>query len=324
MSKVVSVLMAVYRPNRDFFAQQLRSINYQTYKPIRVYICDDSVDEQEHQKIMEIITAELTRVPFIVLTNTDNLGSSQTFAKLTQIAQGDYFAYADQDDIWDDNKIEQLVCAIEKDRALLAYSHLRVIDDKGDVIAQRFSDYNSRIQMMEGEELFSFFIRRNCVTGCSMLVDTSLAKQSLPFSKDYIHDHWLALYASLYGKITLVKEALMSYRIHDHNQIGKSILKNVETIEDYIPSKLSKEYEKFSTLQDRLHLSPHQKEILDIELKDIQARIKWFEKPSFKTYKALQSFKEKDAQLAKFEVAIRVLPKVLSNKIIQKVKQKER
>lgn len=324
MSKTVSILMAVYKPNMDFFIQQLRSINNQTYKGLRLYICDDSVDDAEHRKIVDVVKQEITHMPFIMLTNTENIGSSQTFEKLTKVAQGDYFAYADQDDIWDCYKIERLVDVIEKEKSLLAYSHLRVIDEQGTIIAQKFSEYNSRVQMMTGDNLFGFFIRRNCVTGCSMLVDVNLAKQALPFSKDYIHDHWLALYASLYGKITLVKEALMSYRIHDHNQIGKSILKNVETIEDYIPSKLSKEYEKFSTLQDRLHLSPHQKEILDIELKDIQARIKWFEKPSFKTYKALQSFKEKDAQLAKFEVAIRVLPKVLSNKIIQKVKQKER
>lgn len=320
MSKTVSILMAVYRPNIDFFIQQLRSINFQTYKALRLYICDDSVDAITHQKIVEVVKQEITNIPFIMLTNTENLGSSRTFEKLTQIAQGDYFAYADQDDIWDNHKIEALVSAIEKEQSLLVYSHLRVIDANGDVIAQRFSEYNPRIQMMSGDNLFSFFIRRNCVTGCSMLVDMNLAKQSLPFLTDYIHDHWLALCASVQGKVALIDEALVSYRIHGNNQIGKSVLKGVETIDDYVPHKLSKEYDKFSRLKNRLHLSPQQKEVLDEEIRNVQARINWFNKPNLANYKALKLFKQQDAQLAKFETLIRVLPKAIANRIIRKVK----
>lgn len=320
MSKTVSILMAVYKPNAEFFVQQLRSINKQTYKALRLYICDDSVDAVEHQKIVNMVQQEITHIPFIMLTNTENIGSSQTFEKLTKIAQGDYFAYADQDDIWDSQKIEKLVDAIEKEKSLLAYSHLRVIDEKGMLIAQKFSDYNPRVQMMSGENLFNFFIRRNCVTGCSMLVDVNLAKQALPFSKDYIHDHWLALYTSIYGKMTLVEDALVNYRIHGNNQIGKSVLKGVETIDDYVPHKLSKEYDKFSRLQNRLRLSPQQKQILDTELQNVQARINWFERPSVKTYQALKMFKQQDKQLAKFETLVRLLPKKIANKIIQKVK----
>lgn len=320
MSKTVSILMAVYKPNVEFFLHQLRSINRQTYKALRLYICDDSMNTLEHQKILDMVKQEITHIPFIMLTNTENIGSSQTFEKLTKIAQGDYFAYADQDDIWDEHKIERLVGAIEKDNSLLAYSHLRVIDEQGEVIAQKFSEYNPRIQMMSGENLFEFFIRRNCITGCSLLVDGNLAKQALPFSKDYIHDHWLGLFASIYGKITLVEDALVSYRIHGNNQIGRSVLKGVETIDDYVPYKLTKEYDKFSRLQNRLHLSPQQKEMLDKELQSVQARISWFEKPSVTTYRALKRFKQQDKQLAKFETLVRLLPKKIANKIIQKVK----
>lgn len=320
MSKTVSILMAVYKPNIEFFIQQLRSINYQTYKKLRLYICDDSVDVMEHEQIVEIVKQEITNIPFIMLTNTENLGSSQTFEKLTKIAQGDYFAYADQDDIWDEQKIEKLVEAIEQDNHLLAYSHLRVVDEQGVVISQKFSEYNPRIQMVSGENLFEFFIRRNCVTGCSMLVDANLAKRALPFLKDYIHDHWLALYASICGKIILVEDTLVSYRIHGNNQIGKSVLKGVETIDDYVPHKLLKEYDKFSRLQKRLHLSPQQQEKLDKELQSVQARINWFRRPSLTTYQTLKTFRQQDKQLAKFEMLVRLLPKKIANKIIQKLK----
>lgn len=320
MSSTVSILMAVYKPNIEFFIQQLRSINAQTYKALRLYICDDSFDDIEHQKIVTIVKQEITSIPFILLTNTENLGSSRTFEKLTKIAQGDYFSYADQDDIWDKHKIETLVNNIQKEQGLLSYSHLRVIDKNGNVISQRFSEYNPRIQMMSGDHLMAFFIRRNCVTGCSMLVDANLAKQALPFSDDYIHDHWLALYASIHGKIVLVDEPLVSYRLHGNNQIGKSVLNGVETIDDYVPLKLSKEYDKFSRLKDRLQLSPPQKEVLDLELRQVKARIDWFTRPSLKTYRALKLFKQQDAQLAKFEMLVRILPKTLANKLIQKVK----
>lgn len=320
MNKVVSVLMAVYKPDSAFFMQQLRSINDQTYPNMRVYICDDSVDALEHQKIMEMVTQELTKVPFIMMTNTENLGSSQTFEKLTKVAQGEYFAYADQDDIWDSQKIETLVLAIEKEQSVLAYSHLRVIDENGNVMASRFNEYNPRIQMMSGKDLFSFFVRRNCVTGCSMLVTAQLAKQAIPFSKDYIHDHWLALHASMVGDICLVEDALVSYRIHGNNQIGKSVLKGVETIDDYRVHKLQSEHDKLNRLYHQLHLTPQQEHVLDEELSAVKARMNWFAKPSVKTYKALRSFRQSDKQLAKFETIIRLVPKAIANKIIQKVK----
>jgi hypothetical protein len=42
------------------------------------------------------------------------MGSNKTFERLTAFAEGKYVAYCDQDDIWEDNKIELLVNRLEK------------------------------------------------------------------------------------------------------------------------------------------------------------------------------------------------------------------
>ncbi|QTU83108.1 glycosyltransferase [Carnobacteriaceae bacterium zg-C25] len=321
MNKEVAVLLAVYYPNMTFLKQQLRSLNDQTYNKMRIYICDDSANEKEYASISKLVQQELTNKPYILFANAQNLGSTKTFERLTQLAQGDYVAYCDQDDIWETDKIEKQVITIEHTQSRLVYSHLRVINAQNDVISERFSEYNPRIEMVEGENLFSFFVRRNCVTGCSLLMDSAVAKQAMPFHSEYVHDHWLALHASLSGKITCIKESLVQYRLHGDNQIGSTRLYGVENIEDYVPNKLVKEYDKLSTLFDVLPLTPQQKEVLEAELKSIQARIDWFKKPSASTYRALKSFRKEDAQLAKFETVVRLLPKKWANKVIRKIKQ---
>ena len=132
----ISVLLAVYKPNRTFFRKQLDSINKQTYKNIELIVMDDSDDREEFNQISSIINEHITNIDYKVYANECNVGSNRTFEKLTQIADGDYFAYCDQDDIWEEYKIETLVNEIKKENAVVCYSDLSVIDEDDQQISE--------------------------------------------------------------------------------------------------------------------------------------------------------------------------------------------
>lgn len=321
MMKTVAVLLAVYHPDKAFFQQQLRSLNAQTYANMRIYICDDSADVSVYNDISQMVQQELTNHPYILFANVTNLGSNQTFERLTQLAQADYVAYCDQDDVWHAEKIEKQVLAIEQTDSTLVYSHLRVIDANNQVLAQRFSDYNQRIKMVEGEALFSFFIRRNCVTGCTLMMLADVAKQALPFSSDYVHDHWLALCASAAGKITLIKEALVDYRLHGNNQIGKTMLHGVDTIEAYRSIKLQAEQQKLQRLLNDVRLTPRNKEKVQHELTMVTDRMAWFDRISVARLMKMCQFYKMDKQLALFEMGLKLVPKAMANRMIKRVKE---
>ena len=76
----------------------------------------------------------------------------------------------------------------------------------------------------------SYFFR-NCTAGCSMLMRADIAKQAVPFPKQTVADHWLAIWAAYSGSIVFVDKAMLKYRQHSRNQTG--ILSGVTDKESY-------------------------------------------------------------------------------------------
>lgn len=107
--KKVAVVMSTYNGEK-YIKEQLDSILNQTYKNIKIVIRDDGSKDntvkiikeyQENNKNIELIEGE-------------NLGFIKSFFELLKIENADYYAYADQDDIWLENKIELAVNSLDK------------------------------------------------------------------------------------------------------------------------------------------------------------------------------------------------------------------
>lgn len=316
----ISVLLAVYKPNRTFFRKQLDSINKQTYKNIELIVMDDSDDREEFNQISSIINEHITNIDYKVYANECNIGSNRTFEKLTQIADGDYFAYCDQDDIWEEYKIETLVNEIKKENAVVCYSDLSVIDEDDQQISDSFKKMSKRLNHVYGDKQYSYFLRRNSITGCTMLIHGDIAKQSLPFPKnnEYVHDHWLTLYASCKGRVAYVEKPLIRYRIHSNNQIGAKVLDGIGNKKDYIEKKLYIEKAKI----DFVKSSSIGNENSDIE-KEIKAfedfvstRLAFFQNKNLSNTIAFLKLLKLDPTLILFELLVNISPNLMSNKVI--------
>ena len=217
---LISILMAVYDPDLEWLKEQLMSLNAQTYPNLCLYIRDDASAQVPFQAIQSCIQDCITAFPFLLRRNEANIGSSRTFQRLTQEAEGDYFAYCDQDDIWLPEKVETLVGELESRRAVLACSDVIVIDADGKQTADSITKLRPRHRFCSGEGLAGELIYRNFVIGCTMLLPARLAKDACPFAKSMVHDHYLALYAALHGAIYSHPTPLIQYRIHGGNQTG--------------------------------------------------------------------------------------------------------
>lgn len=100
-SPLVSILMAVYKPNKKWIVEQLDSLNEQTYENIELLVYDDC---PEFPISEELIGKYITNFSYVVVSGTKNEGSNKAFEELTKIANGEFFAYCDQDDIWEKEK----------------------------------------------------------------------------------------------------------------------------------------------------------------------------------------------------------------------------
>ncbi|WP_181186175.1 glycosyltransferase [Alkalicoccus urumqiensis] len=318
---LVNIVVAVYKPNAEYFKKLLDSLNNQTYNKIAFLFRDDSDDEEEHKEITKMIQEKITKFEYCIYKNECNLGSNKTFELLTKSSTGEFIAYCDQDDIWEKDKIARLLEHILKENAVLCYSNLSIIDDNDNLVACSFKDVNKRVKHMYGENLFSYFLRRNSVTGCTMLIKADVAKKAIPFChKYYVHDHWLTLYASTQGTIAYLNKPLVKYRIHDNNQIGASMLVAVNSREDYINNKLLKENNKYEYLLKEFKFNKIQREKIQAMKNWTERRKVFFEKKSVKnTYFMVRSLRE-DWQLIIFELFINFAPDGIVKKVFSKIK----
>lgn len=322
MTPNVEILLATYKPDLRFLKIQLESLNQQDYPNLFLSVRDDSADFNSFTLIKEMLETTITRIPYSLQCNETNIGSSRTFMKLTEDSSGDWLAYCDQDDDWIVTKISRLIAIAEKEKAVLIYSDLSIIDQNGIQIHTSFKSMNPRLKHVYGENKFSFFLRRNSVTGCTMLVSKEIARQALPFEIDhYVHDHWLALYASSKGRIAYSPEPLVRYRIHGNNQIGNSILRGILNTHDYVEIRLKKEIDMYRSLLLKNRFGMRENLIIEHKLQWATKRDKFMRTRKLSTLIAEVSALRDDPQLVFFEMVLALAPKHVSETILRRMQK---
>jgi glycosyltransferase involved in cell wall biosynthesis len=298
---LISIVMAVYKPNEVFLRKQLVSLNSQYYPNLELIICDDSGDQRNLKKeIYEIVSNTIKNFKWKLSCNKQNIGSNRTFEQLTELAEGQYIAYCDQDDIWEPNKLDLLYESIEKNGAILAYSDLCIIDRDDRIVHRSLRRLAPRLKHVYGDHLYRYFIKSNSVTGCTILVNSEIAKEAVPFVTGFVHDHWLALYASTKGSIAYVPKPLVRYRIHKDNQIGASRFIGINSKADYLNARLYPKKEELTQLNKRF-AKPEVIKVINAELVNINQRIAFLERKSVTSFIRLILICYKDPVLLLFE-----------------------
>ena len=318
MDKLVSVIIATYNPNIIWFEKQLNSINNQTYSNIEVILLDDCSEYEKYLDVNEIASI-IRRFPLKIYRNDKNLGSNKAFEKLVNLASGDYIAFCDQDDIWNNEKIEVLVSEIENiPNTLLAYSDMKIIDDNDNIIYNSMRTYRKRHVFFEGDNLFKQLIYRNFVVGCTMLVKKDIVLKSLPFVDSMVHDHYIALFASCFGNIKFVNKPLIFYRQHGNNQTG--VFMNVSNKKNYEIVRIDSFIKRINDLSINIYIKNKQE--LSIARKWGVNRKKWWQNFNFKAMFNMMKLKSCDSTTTFFELLFARVPNFIFKKVIYAIKNK--
>jgi glycosyltransferase involved in cell wall biosynthesis len=230
----ISVAMCTYNGSR-FLLEQLESLSSQQRLPDELVISDDrSADET-----LEIARAFALRAPFPVLIkqNEHNMGSSLNFEQAVGMCNGTIIALADQDDIWEPQKLTVMQNIFnEHSKAGYVFSDANLLDGNGELTGRKLWDsvsFTGAIsrQFIETGQVAAL-LRRSLVTGATMAFRSSLKTVIMPFSPYFVHDYWISLLASgvtSYG--VPIPECLIQYRQHSEQQIGarkKSLYEKVK------------------------------------------------------------------------------------------------
>lgn len=212
----VAVLMSTYNGEK-YLLEQVESISKQRGVSVSIFIRDDCSSDGT-KKILNKVKKDYGAH---VILDTNNIGPANSFMQLLYATSGyDYYAFADQDDIWLDDK---LITAINKISSFecpsLYCSNQIVFDDSGN----KYNRYNNRPNLDPISVIFS-----NSIAGCTMVFNHQLSeilkdKDNRPRPNVLslrMHDTWTVLVALLCGKVVYDEKGHILYRIHDNNAVG--------------------------------------------------------------------------------------------------------
>ena len=223
----------------DFLQHQLNSIANQSLLPSKIIVSDDRSTDLTLE-ILDKWTNEHSISVEILPHHSYNLGCCRNFERLLSYSSANYVMLADQDDCWDSNKAELLVNQLiyyehiyGACTPLLVHSDLRLIDESGHLISDSFFAFQNLNPYRNDWLSISM---QNIVTGCACIVNRSCIDKALPFTDNTIlHDWWLALVASRFGKIIYLSSTCLDYRQHSSNVVGaigfnKNALKRIRQL----------------------------------------------------------------------------------------------
>jgi len=128
---------------------------------------------------------------------------------LTQ-ASGDYIFLADQDDVWEPNKMAVVLPLLKKYELVL--TDCQLVDQDGSKIKPSF------FALRKSRPGFWYNLRRNSYMGCCMAFRSTLLTHALPFpSHIHMHDWWIGLLAEARGQVHFISQPLLQYRRHGSN-----------------------------------------------------------------------------------------------------------
>lgn len=236
MQDKVDILVSIYNPNLKYLEQQLVSLDNQTYENIEIIIFDDCIDKRCDTSVFEkcIKKKKYQLLPY----NSENLGYVKAFETLVKASDGAYIAFCDQDDIWDDTKIEKSVDCIKREKTLLVTTDRRIIN-QDDVVVNpsiRHSSNKKYDTWASLEDIGKYNFFTTCAIGMCILVDGDFVRSIVPFSEYEAHDKWVTACAACRGTVSYLDEVLASYRRHGKNVSG--ILSGVDSKKDYICSRV--------------------------------------------------------------------------------------
>lgn len=197
-----------------YLSQQLDSILGQQEVDVSILIRDDGSKDGT----IAILENYSSRFPNVSYYLGNNVGPCMSFFDLLNHSQGyDYYAFGDQDDVWDNDKLLRAIEMINhySDNSPVLYcSNLRVVDKDLNFCRNAQSSYDTSRRYAA---LVDFY-----AVGCTEVFNQAAADITKSHLRTdcIMHDSWVFMICNFFGNVIYDNESHINYRQHDHNVIG--------------------------------------------------------------------------------------------------------
>jgi len=221
---LVHILMATYNGEK-YIKQQIDSIIAQSHQEFVLYINDDNSSDATFDIASEYAQKEPNKI--IVTRNKVNSGSAKrNFFGMLATHKHDYLMLCDQDDVWLPDKISKTMIKMKELENLHGVNMPILVHTDLCVVNQDLQLINSSHKQAMGLDFTRIALQQvliqNVVTGNTVMYNRSLS-ELIGCEPEYfiMHDWWLKLIASSFGKIgSLGESQTVLYRQHGKNEVG--------------------------------------------------------------------------------------------------------
>lgn len=216
MSKV-SVCLAVYKTKPEYLKECIESILNQTFTDFEFLIVDDCPEDKKCEKIIQSYKDE--RIKYY--RNEINLGISGTRNKLLDLAQGEYIAVMDHDDVSLPMRFEKQVAYLDAhpECGVVGSWYKKIPNGK----IKKKKENNMQIEMA---------LKNSCpiLHPASMIRKSTLIDNDIQYEAQFTPAEDYALWFDLVGKTNFhnIQEVLFAYREHEGNTSKEYANKMIE------------------------------------------------------------------------------------------------
>lgn len=224
----VSIVMTSYNGAR-FIEKQMDSIRNQTYKADEVLIADDNSCDNTFQIVSSYIKNNKLN-NWNAFQNSSNLGFALNFLNALKKASGDFVFFSDQDDIWELNKIEEMLNIIkQRDDILVLMSKENRINENDIYINYTWKETKNIRRIDFKKEIKECLGSGHLLVLKKTFIDLYIDKM---ITEKMTFDIPFCIIAAEKNGLFLYDRRLVNRRIHNSNTSG---VKNrqIDRIKDY-------------------------------------------------------------------------------------------
>ena len=218
-SSKIAIILGFYNGG-EYLREQLESILRQTHKKFKIFIFDDySLKKTINSELKSYIEKESN---ISIIRRNSNIGYAKNFLYgLKDVGSNfDFYAFSDQDDIWEKNKLENSIKKIESlnsSSSILYCSRTAYFENDS-------LDEIGSSKLFKKKPQFKNALIQNIAGGNTILMNKkarNLMVNSLISEKYISHDWWCYLLISASGgEIIFDPFKSVKYRQHGKNIIG--------------------------------------------------------------------------------------------------------
>jgi glycosyltransferase involved in cell wall biosynthesis len=173
---LVSIISPTYN-HEKYISGCIESVLNQTYDNWEMIIVDDGSTDRS-ASIAEDYSHKDSRITLLKQANVGIFQLSKTYNKALELSKGEYIAILECDDVWEANKLELQVIAMEKDKEIvLCWGKTEVINSDRTAVYSVQPDLNSPVrQYFDNEPIGSIlnaFLFQNCIPALTILIRRS-------------------------------------------------------------------------------------------------------------------------------------------------------